>query len=279
MESQAALARAEFAEVLETRRKPPKSGRLQDPPTGSDWTEKNAAGQVKSGPKVMLIFRSDSEKVSRAELTSWVSQASTEMDPVWQNYVWNTKDKIQERRSCATKKEECFKAVEQSQVGSAAPPGLTEPCQVWAVEPWPITVDAISKVTASLRRGGYKSAQNHFDAAASYQERYEVADMLKLDLKDAAQKPVREATLQDMDSDSLKMVAEGSEAAPANPDPSSVKIEHLWVLPAENLVKELNTLLAKLKGYTNQFKKSRVQLKAPDLTGSIQKLDEIEHSS
>ncbi|OLP89969.1 hypothetical protein AK812_SmicGene28521 [Symbiodinium microadriaticum] len=292
MESQAALARAEFAEVLETRRKPPKSGRLQDPPTGSDWTEKNAAGQVKSGPKVMLIFRSDSEKVSRAELTSWVSQASTEMDPVWQNYVWNTKDKIQERRSCATKKEECFKAVEQSQVGSAAPPGLTEPCQVWAVEPWPITVDAISKVTASLRRGGYKSAQNHFDAAASYQERYEVADMLKLDLKDAAQKPVREATLQDMDSDSdwgteiifsskestavncskdvtkhvakrgLKMVAEGSEAAPANPDPSSVKIEHLWVLPAENLVKELNTLLAKLKGYTNQFKKSRVQLKA-----------------
>ena len=60
----------------------------------------------------------------------------------------------------------------------------------------------------------------------------------------------------------LKMVAEGSEAAPANPDPSSVKIEHLWVLPAENLVKELNTLLAKLKGYTNQFKKSRVQLKA-----------------
>ena len=71
--------------------------RLQDPPTGSDWTEKNAAGQVKSGPKVMLIFRSDSEKVSRAELTSWVSQASTEMDPVWQNYVWNTKDKIQER--------------------------------------------------------------------------------------------------------------------------------------------------------------------------------------
>ena len=137
--------------------------------------------------------------------------------------------------------------------------------------------------------------------------------MLKLDLKDPAQKKVLDATLADMDSDSdwdesnpiesamkkqklrryswrkhegtaitmsanesttvscskdvtkqvakggLKMVADGSEAAPAKPDP--VKLEHVWVLPAENLVKDLNTLLAKLKGYTNHFKKSRVQLK------------------
>ncbi|CAE7244139.1 unnamed protein product [Symbiodinium sp. CCMP2592] len=166
---------------------------------------------------------------------------------------------------------------------------------------------------------------------------YEVAAMLKLDVKDPAQKRILEETLKDMDSDSdwdesnplemamkkqklrrytwtkhegtehtmgskestsvvvskdvtkhvaqagLKMITEGASSATGTTP--SVKIEHVWVLPAENLLKDLNTLLAKLKGYTSAFKKSRVQLKAspkaaeaPDLSGPIQKLDELEHA-
>jgi len=42
-------------------------------------------------------------------------------------------------------------------------------CQAWAISPWP---DAVRKVAASFRRGGYKSVQNYFDAAATYQERF-----------------------------------------------------------------------------------------------------------
>ena len=45
-------------------------------------------------------------------------------------------------------------------------------CQAWAVEPWPISLEAIRNVAASLRRGGYRSAQNYFDAAVAYQERF-----------------------------------------------------------------------------------------------------------
>ena len=45
-------------------------------------------------------------------------------------------------------------------------------CQAWAVEPWPISLEAIRNVAASLRRGGYRSAQNYFDAAVTYQERF-----------------------------------------------------------------------------------------------------------
>ena len=45
-------------------------------------------------------------------------------------------------------------------------------CQAWAVEPWPISLEAIRSVAASLRRGGYRSAQNYFDAGVAYQERF-----------------------------------------------------------------------------------------------------------
>ena len=45
-------------------------------------------------------------------------------------------------------------------------------CQAWAVEPWPISLEAVRNVAASLRRGGYRSAQNYFDAAVAYQERF-----------------------------------------------------------------------------------------------------------
>ena len=45
-------------------------------------------------------------------------------------------------------------------------------CQAWAVEPWPISLEAVRSVAASLRRGGYRSAQNYFDAAVAYQERF-----------------------------------------------------------------------------------------------------------
>ncbi|CAE7559110.1 unnamed protein product [Symbiodinium sp. CCMP2592] len=47
-----------------------------------------------------------------------------------------------------------------------------EACETWAVDPWPISADAVRKVAASFRRGGYRSVQNYFDAAVSYQEQF-----------------------------------------------------------------------------------------------------------
>ncbi|CAE7887288.1 unnamed protein product [Symbiodinium necroappetens] len=49
---------------------------------------------------------------------------------------------------------------------------LDERPGAWAVEPWPISLEAVRSVAASLRRGGYRSAQNYFDAAVAYQERF-----------------------------------------------------------------------------------------------------------
>ncbi|OLP81291.1 hypothetical protein AK812_SmicGene38186 [Symbiodinium microadriaticum] len=76
----------------------------------ADWTEKNAAGLVKTGLKVMLMmalvkelqtrleaFREEPEKITRAEATGWIGQGATEMDPVWHYFVWNPKTKQQER--------------------------------------------------------------------------------------------------------------------------------------------------------------------------------------
>ena len=37
---------------------------------------------------------------------------------------------------------------------------------------WPISLEVVRSVAASLRRGGYRSAQNYFDAAVAYQERF-----------------------------------------------------------------------------------------------------------
>ena len=42
----------------------------------------------------------------------------------------------------------------------------------WALPAWPISLDSVSKVAASLRRGRYRSAQNYFDAAVTYQEHF-----------------------------------------------------------------------------------------------------------
>ena len=42
----------------------------------------------------------------------------------------------------------------------------------WALPAWPITLDAVRKVAANLRRGRYRSAQNYFDAAVTYQEHF-----------------------------------------------------------------------------------------------------------
>ena len=42
----------------------------------------------------------------------------------------------------------------------------------WALPAWPISLDSVRKVAASLRRGRYRSAQNYFDAAVTYQEHF-----------------------------------------------------------------------------------------------------------
>ncbi|CAE7696681.1 DNMT3A [Symbiodinium sp. CCMP2592] len=47
-----------------------------------------------------------------------------------------------------------------------------EACETWAVAPWPISAEAVRKVAATFRRGGYRSVQNYFDAAVSYQEQF-----------------------------------------------------------------------------------------------------------
>ena len=41
-----------------------------------------------------------------------------------------------------------------------------------ALPAWPISLDSVRKVAASLRRGRYRSAQNYFDAAVTYQEHF-----------------------------------------------------------------------------------------------------------
>ena len=61
---------------------------------GADWTEKCAAGTVKSPLKTLLLmaiakelktrleaFRDDTERLERAMTTGWISQGSTQMDP------------------------------------------------------------------------------------------------------------------------------------------------------------------------------------------------------
>ena len=66
--------------------------RLQE--IGADWTEKCAAGTVKSPLKTLLLmaiakelktrleaFRDDTERLERAMTTGWISQGSTQMDP------------------------------------------------------------------------------------------------------------------------------------------------------------------------------------------------------
>ena len=73
--------------------------RLQE--VAKDWTEKNTAGAVKTGLKVMLMmalvqelqtrleaFREEPEKINRAEATGWISQGATEKDPVWHYFVY-----------------------------------------------------------------------------------------------------------------------------------------------------------------------------------------------
>ncbi|CAE7517835.1 unnamed protein product [Symbiodinium sp. CCMP2592] len=47
-----------------------------------------------------------------------------------------------------------------------------EMSESWGLEPWPLTATNIRSVAASLRRGGYRSAQNYFDAAVTYQEHF-----------------------------------------------------------------------------------------------------------
>ena len=82
--------------------------RLQE--IGADWTEKCAAGTVKSPLKTLLLmdiakelktrleaFRDDTERLESAMTTGWISQGSTQMDPVWHYDVWNPKEKKQER--------------------------------------------------------------------------------------------------------------------------------------------------------------------------------------
>ena len=44
-----------------------------------------------------------------------------------------------------------------------------EICEAWGLPPWPITVENIRAVAASLKAGGYQSAQLYFDAAIWYQ--------------------------------------------------------------------------------------------------------------
>ena len=44
-----------------------------------------------------------------------------------------------------------------------------EICEAWDITPWPITVESIRAVAASLKAGGYQSAQLYFDAAIWYQ--------------------------------------------------------------------------------------------------------------
>ena len=39
------------------------------------------------------VFRDDTERLERAMTTGWISQGSTQMDPVWHYYVWNPKEK------------------------------------------------------------------------------------------------------------------------------------------------------------------------------------------
>ena len=52
-------------------------------------------------------------------------------------------------------------------------------CEAWDVKPWPITSDAIKKVCASLRQGGYTSVEGYLQAAFWYQEfGIEVEDLL-----------------------------------------------------------------------------------------------------
>ncbi|CAE7199054.1 unnamed protein product [Symbiodinium sp. CCMP2592] len=41
-----------------------------------------------------------------------------------------------------------------------------------ACETWPISAEAVRKVAATFRRGGYRSVQNYFDAAVAYQEQF-----------------------------------------------------------------------------------------------------------
>ena len=48
----------------------------------------------------------------------------------------------------------------------------TDVCHAWAQEPWPITAEKLRMVAASFRRGGYRSAQNYFDSATTYQEHF-----------------------------------------------------------------------------------------------------------
>ncbi|CAE7823377.1 unnamed protein product [Symbiodinium sp. CCMP2592] len=42
----------------------------------------------------------------------------------------------------------------------------------WALPAWPISLDSVRKVAASMRKGRYRSAQNYFDAAVTYQEHF-----------------------------------------------------------------------------------------------------------
>ena len=42
----------------------------------------------------------------------------------------------------------------------------------WALPAWPISLDSVRKVAASLRRGRYRSAQNYFDAPLTYQQHF-----------------------------------------------------------------------------------------------------------
>ena len=48
----------------------------------------------------------------------------------------------------------------------------TDVCHAWAQEPWPITAEKLRMVAASFRRGGYRSVQNYFDSATTYQEHF-----------------------------------------------------------------------------------------------------------
>ena len=46
-------------------------------------------------------------------------------------------------------------------------------CQAWAVDPWPISLEAVRSVAGvAASRRLYRSAQNYFDAAVAYQERF-----------------------------------------------------------------------------------------------------------
>ena len=44
-----------------------------------------------------------------------------------------------------------------------------ELCLAWQTQPWPITADNVRMAAASLKAGGYQSAQLYFDAAVWYQ--------------------------------------------------------------------------------------------------------------